>query len=456
MKNQFKYIYLIVFSLISGTSFSMQNSAPQTPVQKKSETKLVFSAEVGGPHRTQMNAIKTLQEGDSIQLANFCLSDKAFIKELSKTKANTEIILDDSKRNLQSAKKLTSSNDKIKVFISKTIPVHCKSMMVKRARSLSLDSALQPATPKNNNSTPQAKITGQSVITQPEVAGPTISPDKIVVLGSRNLSGHAYHNIECVEKIKNNKEAYEQASSSFESLKKHCVQYGVDKSPEIKNLQESKDILPATPKQISIIDSLKYNLNKTRAARLKGSQVHIATMSLTDPEIINKIKEQAPQGTKFEIVIHNPTSEKQKQVLKDLAELDNVTTYIFNKDNTDKSGVMPKIMHEKLILRKENNLVVTSTGNGTPENDKEFNQDCYNPNYTPEKYEQLVLHFNALKSKCVVYKKEDFETANKENLENNTNVSLQAKKSVKRKLLDAFEEAAVEKSPSESKKSKIK
>lgn len=452
MKNVFKYTYLIVLSLASGTSFSMETNTIQTPIQKKSETKHVFSATVGGPHKTQMNAIKTLQAGDSIQLANFCLSDKAFIKELSKTKATTEIILDNSKRNLQSAKKLTSSNDNIKVFISNTIPVHCKSIMVKRARSISLDSAKQPAAPqKELISTPQPKKTSPQKINETP-----LSPDKIIILGSRNLSGHAYHNVECVEKIKNNKEAYDQASSSFESLKKHCVQYGVDKSPEIKSLQESKEILPATPKQVSIIDSIKYNLNKTRAARLKGSQVHIATMSLTDPEIISKIKEQAPQGTKFEIVIHNPTSEKQKQVLKDLSELKNVTTYIFNKDNADKSGVMPKIMHEKLILREENKLVVTSTGNGTPENDKEFNQDCYNPNYTPEKYEQLVLHFNALKSKCVVYKKEDFEDLNKENIENNTNVALQAKKSVKRKLMDAFEEAAIEEATPNNKKSKQK
>lgn len=379
-------IYLAIISIFHLGAMEKITTNPSTPVAtpvstpiKKKETRFVMSAKKGGPHKTQKSAITNLDEGDELKIIASHLTDKAFIQTLKQTKASTEIILDNTQRNKKAAEEITKENTNVSIYVADVMPVHAKTIIAKRRpRSMSVD----------------------STVTAPE--------KNVLVMGSRNLSGHAYHNVEYVEKIKNY-EVISEGIQSFHNLKKTCRLLNGDKSPETKKLATQKEILPATPQKITFLDSLKHKLNQITADRFSGSKVRFATMNLTDPIIVNKIKEKAKEGTSFELVINNPSSEKQKLVLDELADCTNVSTYIYNEGNTKKHGKMPNIMHDKFILREKDNLVVALTGNATECNETEYNQVCINPNYSPESYKNLVAEFDSIKSVCSLYKKREIK-----------------------------------------------
>lgn len=435
MKNMLRiisFISLMVFPVIGMENTTTNPSTPiatpiSTPIKKKAETKFVFSAKKGGPHKPQKSTISSLEKGDELKIIASHLTDKWFIDALKSTKASTEIILDDTNRNKKAAEEIAKENPKVSVHLAHIMPVHAKTMIAKRRpRTQSVD-----------------KITN-------------LDKEHILVMGSRNLSGHAYHNVEFVEKIKNS-EVVCDAIKSFENLKKTCVPLAGDKSPETKKIDEQKETIPCTPQKITFLDSLKHKLNKITADRLTGKKVRIATMNLTAPDIINQIKEQAKQGTEFEIIINNPNSDKQKQILNELAEYKNVSTFIYNEGNTKKHGLMPNIMHKKLLLRDKDNLVMAYTGNATEFNETEYNQACINPNYSPESYKNLVATFDSLKSECTLYKKiEKKEAEEKKSIaspEKETLSPSPKKASAKRKYNAAFTgEETKEKDSSSEKK----
>ena len=340
-----------------------------------------MSAKKGGPHIEQINTISKAAEGDTLYITCSHLTDKRIKNLLMQTEATVTLILDNTQRNKKAAEEITSANSKVTAYMSEVLPVHAKAIVKKRGRSVSIDSS-------------------------------EVKKDQLV-FGSRNLSGHAYHNIEYVEIIKND-EVASDAIKSFQALLKTCRLLNGDKSPETKKLTTQKEILPATPQKITFLDSLKHKLNQITADRFSGSKVRFATMNLTDPIIVNKIKEKSKEGNSFELVINNPSSEKQKQVLDELADCTNVSTYIYNEGNTKKHGKMPNIMHDKFILREKDNLVVALTGNATECNETEYNQVCLNPNYSPESYKNLVAEFDSIKSQCSLYKKREIKTEDKE------------------------------------------
>lgn len=369
-----KAIFRHIFSFlvfISTFSFGSENNQPASSSTKKtSSQEFIFSQATGGPHTPIKNLLTTAKLGDKIKLAQLCLTDPDMQKKLGSTKAEVEIILDSTTRNKAAAKRIQELNPKAKIFLSKNMPIHSKTIIAELASST-----------------------------------PETSPEKKVVIGSRNMSGHAYHNQEMVEVLNNEKGAYEELNASFDEIKKHSVQYGSDKSPEKKEFNYSeKMIVPSTPQKITVLNSLKHKLNETRAARLTGEDVYIATMNLTDDVLVNKIKTESKQGTKFQIILNNPKSDKQKEVLKDLAQHDNVNISIYNEGDTIKHGVMPSIMHDKVILRKKGQtyLSIISTGNCTTENDNEFNHDCYTP-LAKNDYENILKDITHLQSRCTKY-----------------------------------------------------
>lgn len=411
MKKFIPFLVLSLFFIASINAMEKTDTNPSTPLPtpvstpvKKKETRFVLSAKKGGPHKTQKSAITNLEKGDELKIIASHLTDKAFIQALKQTNAATEIILDNTQRNKKAAEEIAKENSNVSIYVADVMPVHAKTIIAKRrVRSMSVD----------------------STVTAPE--------KNVLVMGSRNLSGHAYHNVEYVEKIKNY-EVVNEGIQSFQDLKKTCRLLNSDKSPETKKLNTEKEILASTPQKTTFLDSIKHKLNQITADRLSGSKVRFATMNLTDPVIVQKIKEKAAEGTVFELVINNPSSEKQKEVLDDLADCKNISTYIYNEGNTKKHGKMPNIMHDKFMLRDKDNLVIALTGNATQCNETEYNQVCLNPNYSPESYKNLVAEFDNIKSACSAYKKrEKKDTEEKDELSSSPIKASPKKIGVKRK-----------------------
>jgi hypothetical protein len=164
------------------------------------------------------------------------------------------------------------------------------------------------------------------------------------------------------------------------------------------NACDVKSILKNTPKKTKVYSSKEYDLNDSKAERIKrlfedtheGDCADITSMTFDSEDFVKIVEESFAQCDEADTkptlrLIFDKSALKHKDLLHRIKKSagDNAKIYIFNKDGSKKIfNKFPTLQHRKVITRQHNKkkLAVVSTGNLANKSNEDFNIDSYHPN----------------------------------------------------------------------------
>lgn len=238
-------------------------------------------------------------------------------------------------------------------------------------------------------------------------------PDCTTFTGSANPSNLACHNKEIMiqdpsQEIFKQLWEYHHQPTTYSDTKE--TGSPVEKKP-LK--LASKDIVDDTPIKSTIYSSQSHVLGTSKARRIRKAarqsrnnivEIHVASMSFNDQDIIKELMTAATNNATIRIIVDGSAlyTLKTYQALYALYQA-GAHVLIFNPKGTKKAFKRyPIKAHMKVLLRRINNdyLTIISTGNLTKESNKESNFDAYYPD-NKKLFDSIKLELDVLEKECV-------------------------------------------------------